>query len=232
MNGQQRGEVKVEDLASSRSPRVPTFEIWLVLGIPTATFLTVSLYWLTRRAGQVVFTDTRLLRTLAVEAIVSALLLPLLRRRGWTPAAVAGAPVPLDALRGTLVWLGSYAAYYLAVVVLLAAWGAALQEPRFGGDVSVSVAVVVAILNPLFEEFLWLGYAISALESRIGLRGACIASVALRVTIHAYQGPTALVGIAPMAAEFTWYYARAGRLWPVVVAHAIADAAGLGALRH
>lgn len=51
-----------------------------------------------------------------------------------------------------------------------------------------------------------------------------------RVAIHAYQGQMALVGITPMAVVFTCYFARTGRLWPVVVAHAIGDAAGLGPL--
>jgi membrane protease YdiL (CAAX protease family) len=196
-------------------------------------FLTASLLWLARAAGQVVFTDGRFLGTLAVEATAALLLLPFLRRRGWTPAAVAGAPEPLDVPRGGLVCLGAYAAYYLVVVTLLVlapSWGTALQKARFAGGVSVSVAVAVAILNPLFEEFLWLGYGISALAPRIGLRAACFMSVALRVAVHAYQGPLALVGIAPLGIVFTWYYARTGRLWPVIVAHTIADAAALGAM--
>jgi membrane protease YdiL (CAAX protease family) len=57
-----------------------------------------------------------------------------------------------------------------------------------------------------------------------------VVSVALRVAIHSYQGPIALIGILPMTIVFTWYYARSGRLSPVVVAHVITDAAGLDAL--
>jgi membrane protease YdiL (CAAX protease family) len=208
-------------------------EIALVLGLPTAVFLTGCIFSLMRGPRRVVFTNVGLLQLLAEEGIAAAVFLPFLRHRGWTPGAIAGAPDPFDVVRGGLVWLGSYAAYYFALVLVLAitpSWGAALQATRFAGGISVPVAVVTAILNPLFEEFLWLGYTVSALEPRIGLRGACIVSVGLRVAIHSYQGPFALVGILPMAVVFTWYYARTGRLWPLFVAHVIGDAAAFGVL--
>jgi membrane protease YdiL (CAAX protease family) len=213
--------------------RASAAEISLVLGLPTAIFLAGCVVALMRGPGSVVFTDARLLRITAEEAITAALFLPFLRHRGWTPDAIGGAPEPMDVVRGGLVCLGSYVAYYLAFVALLSlapSWGTTLQATRIGGSVSVPVAVVTALLNPLFEEFLWLGYGVSALEPRIGLRGACIVSVVLRVAVHSYQGPMALVGIAPMAVVFTWYYARTGRLWPLIVAHVIGDAAAFGVL--
>ncbi|MFN2564160.1 MAG: CPBP family intramembrane glutamic endopeptidase [Gemmatimonadaceae bacterium] len=102
-------------------------------------------------------------------------------------------------------------------------------ELRFTGTVSAPVAIAGAIINPFFEEFLFLGYGITAVE-RFGLRTAIVVSVALRTAIHAYQGAMALVGILPMAIVFTLYYVRTRRLWPVIVAHIIMDALGLGAL--
>lgn len=235
MNGQPKTEVGAGGMAAPSTARATILEISLVLGLPTAVFLSASLFSPALGTGHVTFTDDRLLNTLAVEGLASALLLPYLWRRGWTPAAVGGAPHPLDALRGALVWVSSYAAYWFTYVVLFVAtpsWVTTLQETRYVGSVSVPVAIAVAILNPLFEEFLWLGYTIPALAPRIGLRAACVASVALRVAVHAYQGPMALVGIAPMAVVFTSYYAQTRRLWPLVVAHVIGDAAGLAALRH
>jgi len=88
-----------------------------------------------------------------------------------------------------------------------------------------------AILNPIFEEFLWLGYAIPTLSARTGLSRAVAISLALRLSVHAYQGVAAFVGILPVGVVFTWYFARTGRLWPVIVAHAVMDAVPLGLAR-
>jgi membrane protease YdiL (CAAX protease family) len=219
--------------AKSNVRQAPIHEMALVLGLPTITFVAASLPWLHRSSGHPNLTDARLLKTLLIEAVACALFLPLLWRRGWTPSSAAGSPDVMDVLRGGLVWLCAISSYYvvfLAVLRMAPAWATALQTARIGFGGSMLVGVAVAILNPLFEEFLWLGYGISALRPRVGLSAACIVSVALRVSVHAYQGPMALVGVAPMAIVFTCYYARTGRLWPVVVAHVIADASAFGAL--
>jgi len=36
-----------------------------------------------------------------------------------------------------------------------------------------------------------------------------------------------VIGIVPLGFIFTYWYARTGRLWPVVLAHALFDVAGL-----
>lgn len=50
-----------------------------------------------------------------------------------------------------------------------------------------------------------------------------------RLLYHLYQGPLAVVGILPSALLFGYWFARAGRLWPLVVAHAILDALAVAA---
>ena len=216
---------------STRRATIP--ELVLVLGLPTAVFLVPSLKLLARHAGLPDFDDARFSSTLVVEAALAALLLPFLRRRGWRVTEVAGAPEPRDVLRGAGVWLAAMAGYYL-VWIVFALSAPALAETVRGqppaGSVSALMIVAVAVLNPVFEEFLWLGYAIPALGSRLGLRGACVVSLALRVAVHAYQGAMAIVGILPASAVLTWYYARTRRLWPVVVAHVIMDALSLATL--
>ena len=97
------------------------------------------------------------------------------------------------------------------------------------GTVPALLVVAVTVINPVFEEFLWLGYGVNALE-RFGLGGACVISVALRTLVHAYQGAMAVVGILPLGIVMTLYYAGTRRLWPVIVAHAILDAIALARL--
>jgi len=52
-------------------------------------------------------------------------------------------------------------------------------------------------------------------------------SLAIRLTCHLYQGAAGVIGIVPLGFIFTYWYARTGRLWPVVLAHALFDVAGL-----
>lgn len=217
------------ELAQSSRP-VTSREIALVLGLPTTVFLASSISWRLRQTG-IVFTDRRLLVTLAIELVIVATLLPYLWRKRWRPMAVAGNPEPRDVLRGLGLWLGLMGAVYLTLIALYVVapdYVRALVQTRpFTGVVSAPMVVATALLNPIFEEFLWLGYTIPTLGSRFGVRTACVVSIALRVAVHLYQGSIALIAILPTAIVMTVYFARTRRLWPVVVAHVIVDAIGL-----
>jgi membrane protease YdiL (CAAX protease family) len=216
-------------------------EAAIVLGLPVAVFLASMV--LAHRAipsagvpasGAPLFTDGRLLRTLATEAILTAALLPWLLRRGWRPLASADAPEPRDVLRGAGLWLGAIAVTYVGHLALFVTdrqvSAALVSTVPWTGAVSPAVIVAVAVLNPVFEEFLWLGYGVGELQRRLGLRGAMIVSVALRTAVHAYQGVYALLGVLPLGLVFTWYYGRTRRLWPVVVAHVIVDGMALAVM--
>jgi membrane protease YdiL (CAAX protease family) len=221
------------DVPTAPPRRASIPEIALVLGVPTSLFMASSVMWLVRGGKEVLFTDARIVSTLAIELVLAVILLAFLRRRGWTPGAVAGGPVARDAVRGIGVWLGCIASIYavFAVVYLVEPeLAVSLAAPKFSGTLSVPIAVAVSVVNPVFEEFLWLGYAIPALQSRVGLRAACVVSVMLRVAVHAYQGPVALITVLPTAIIFTVYFATTGRLWAVIGAHAIADVMGLAGL--
>jgi membrane protease YdiL (CAAX protease family) len=220
------------DALPSPSRRATFGEIAVVLGLPTLLFVSSSLTQLVLR-GRVVFTDGRILSSLAIECVLATLLLPFLRRRGWTPKTATRTLEPRDSVRGVGVWLGAMLAYYIAYVALymiMPEMAAGLRSPGEGGTVSLPVAVAATVINPVFEEFLWLAYAVPTVQSRLGLRAACVLSVSLRVAVHLYQGPMAIVGVLPAAVVFTLYFARTGRVWPVIVAHAIADGIGLIAI--
>ena len=213
--------------------RATSGEIALVLGLPTALFLASSIRWRLMHHGAVVFTDRRLLVTLGLEALLTAALLPYLMRRGWNPLRVAPPPEAPDILRGLLLWLALLLALYLTVLVLymiVPDTVTFLRSRQFTGKISPPVVVAASLLNPIFEEFLWLGYAVPAVASRIGIGFAAVVSIILRVAVHLYQGKLALISILPIAIVLTLYFVRTGRLWPTVVAHVIVDALGLSRL--
>ena len=220
-------------VGDSITRRASLGEIAIVLGVPTIVFLSSSIRWRLLHQGTVIFTDARLLMTLGLEAAITAAVLPYLLRRGWNPLTVTPAPEAKDILRGLLVWVAMLFALYLSVLVLyvfVPDTMAFLRARQFSGSISPIVVVIASLLNPIFEEFLWLGYAIPAITSRVGLGFACAASIILRVAVHLYQGKLALVSVLPIAIVLTWYYVRTGRLWPTVVAHVIVDALGLSRL--
>jgi len=193
------------------------------LGFPAALFIVVSLSWLVRTGGVVRITDARLGTTIAVELALALLIVPYLKTQGWRPQDVAGSPTAFDVARGAGVIFAAYLSIWLVALILhLAAPDAlaAVRSHQVTGTISPLTVLVVAIINPVFEEFLWLGYAIPALGARYGLRMAIAGSIVLRV----------LVTILPTAVVFTWYFVRTGRLWPVIAAHMIADALALSLL--
>jgi membrane protease YdiL (CAAX protease family) len=183
-----------------------------------------------RTRGIVRISDARLGATLGVEIILALVMVPYLRKRGWRPRDIAGSSTPLDLLRGFGVYLAAGLAVFLVFMtlyIIAPGTAATLRSPRITGTISPLSVIATAIINPVFEEFLWLGYAIPAIGARYGLRVAIAGSIGLRVAVHAYQGTLAFATILPIAIVFTWYFIRTGRLWPVIVAHVLADALAL-----
>jgi membrane protease YdiL (CAAX protease family) len=89
------------------------------------------------------------------------------------------------------------------------------------------LVLAVSLLNPMFEELLVLAYVVQSMRKRFGLMTAMNVSIAIRLMYHLYQGPLAVIPIALFGVLVTVVYVRLGRLWPVVVAHALLDLVGL-----
>jgi CAAX protease family protein len=79
----------------------------------------------------------------------------------------------------------------------------------------------------LNEELFLCGYIVTALKERDSSVTAVNVSVAIRLVYHLYQGAIGVLTIIPLGLIFSWWYARTGRLWPVLVAHAVFDLTSL-----
>ncbi len=95
---------------------------------------------------------------------------------------------------------------------------------------SVAVVALVALVNPIAEEFLHLGFLANVLRNE-GPMFAVGASVLVRQATHLYQGPIGVLSILPLGILFGAFYIRTGRLWPIVIAHGLLDILGVVALR-
>lgn len=200
-------------------------EPWIVLVVVVGLFVGSWLLHVTGGGSDaaIVLDDREALATLGIEAVLALVFVPWLWWRGWRGADLTKPSGPLDVPRGIVLWFLAYLALGLAFGVV-ALFQEKMVEPNVKVNLSDIVIVAVSIVNAVFEELLWLGYGVTALGRRIGLRRACIVSVLMRTAVHAYEGPLAVIGVLPIGIVFTLYFARTRRVWPVIVAHALQDA--------
>lgn len=152
----------------------------------------------------------------------------LLWRSGFSPARIGlGRPQwKGDALGGVgLAALIGIPGLGLYVVARLTGLSAAV-EPSALGDTwwRVPVLVAAAFANGWAEEVIVVAYLMTRLR-QLGLsaRSAVIWSSLLRGAYHLYQGFGAGVGNLVMGLVFGAVWLRTGRLWPLVIAHALID---------
>lgn len=89
----------------------------------------------------------------------------------------------------------------------------------------IPVLLLTAFANGWAEEVIVVGYLITRLRQlRVSPVIAVVATSALRGLYHLYQGFGAGLGNLAMGVVFGYVYLRTGRLWPLIVAHALIDA--------
>ena len=176
-------------------------------------------------------TNATLLALVVYEAVLLALLSFFLYARGWSLQRIGLLPTVKDTGIGVLLFIADYAvwiAIWFATVKLsvdTARTMAATQVVTPG--LSPFVAAPVALLNPFYEEVFVTGYVMTALKNESNAWRAINASVLLRLLYHLYQGSLGVLATIPMGLIFAFWYARTGRLWPVIVAHALLDGTAL-----
>lgn len=207
-----------------------------VIGLVTPVVLSLisMAFWPERigAPGVLVASSWRFASTAVVELLLIVTVGGWLWHRGWRPHRTATEPFSRrDVLRGLGVWLVAYLSYVIwAIVCGLIAPDLTLTalQTQYVGRPALPVILGLSGVNAIFEEFLWLGLGVAGLRGAgVRVEFAALISITLRVLVHVYQGPLALIGILPLAIVFTAYYVRTHRLWPVVVAHTFQDVLAL-----
>jgi membrane protease YdiL (CAAX protease family) len=210
---------------------LPVEFLLVVLGA-FGLLILVSLLQMFRPIAPADVSDEGLKSLVRYEVLVLAVLLTFLHLRGWTVERI-GIRITL---RDTLIGLA-----FVLVAELIGMGALALIQPispglatmienagAASGTLSILSVVTFAIVNPVFEETFVCGYIIAALRGRSEPWTAINASVAIRLLYHLYQGPAAAIGIVPFGLILAYWYARSGRLWPAIAAHAAANLLDLG----
>lgn len=89
----------------------------------------------------------------------------------------------------------------------------------------IPVLLAMSFANGWAEETIVVGFLLTRLRQlRVNPVVAVVAASLLRGAYHLYQGFGAGLGNAAMGLVFGCYWHRTGRLWPLIVAHALIDA--------
>ena len=134
----------------------------------------------------------------------------------------------------------------LAVFVVLAVVGQFTISRWFPRDPAPELRDLVAEIsdNPLLLALwlgpvVWIGVALFEELSRVFLlsrlwlvwpgtaarRAAVVASSLLFGLAHAYQGPAGVISTGVMGLIAGWFYLIRGRVWPLIISHALYDSA-------
>lgn len=185
-------------------------------------FAARSIVELAERKTLLLFDDRRALFILGVELVAGTLALLLLRARGWTAEQFGLRITPAQTLGGMLLLLGTN---MIVSILTLAAPGASAAT-----DVQVQltwpVLIALTAINPLYDELFGVAYVVRAAESN-GAAFAITLSAAIRFICHLEQGPIAALTILPFGLLFAAVYWKWRVVWPLVIAHAVMDFAGL-----
>ena len=174
------------------------------------------------------WTSADLLHLVTLELILLSGVALFLRVRGWRWCDLTAPASWHDA--GTALGL-TVAAVLLAVLVtaILLALGSFLPDEKqvfpIANGLGWPAILATSVVNGFYEELFVCAYLMTAIR-RIDGRSwwpAIHISTAVRTAYHLYQGGFVVATIIPTGLLFAWVYARTGRLWPLVLAHAILD---------
>jgi uncharacterized protein len=169
-------------------------------------------------------TTGRARRGVIVESLILAVVALFLKQRGWTARRV-GLNFSLKAALFGIVLFLAYIFWYWATALAVAVIAPSAANVRpFQFVITAAPAAMIAfiVVNSFFEEIIVTGYVINALSPQ-GAALSITASTLIRFLYHTYQGPLASISILPLGLLFGVVYWRWRNLWPMIVAHTIAN---------
>ena len=200
----------------------PRFELILVNLICFGPFAATSIAGALARETTLLYDDRRVYTIVGIELVAGTLAALFLRARGWKLSDLGlKFSMPMT-IAGMLLFIGANVAIALFNEAFRAVTGidaAAATTPVI--RVSWLPFILFLLIDPLYEETFEVAYNLRATE-RDGAFFAISLSAAIRLVCHLYQGPIAPLTILPLGIIFGIVYWKTRRIWPVVVAHAMA----------
>jgi CAAX protease family protein len=210
----------------------PVIEFGLILSVSLGYFIVSSYQWaFSINSGTTVidYGNHEVLQIVVYETLVLLIVLLILKWQKWSLKDF-GLSFSVDKITtGLVLFVVNYIIYLLLFRVfgslLLSSVGHSGNGPAVAFVVNIDMVplILFSIFNPLFEEFILVGYVVSAIRNKFGLITCIILSVGFRLSFHLYQGPVILLSILPMGVIFTIYFWHKRSIIPLVIGHGLMD---------
>ncbi|HEX7705938.1 MAG TPA: CPBP family intramembrane glutamic endopeptidase [Thermoanaerobaculia bacterium] len=211
-------------LLSRLSPRAELILINLICFGPLAW---ISISRMLSRETVLLYDARRLYTIAGIELVAGAIAILILRARGWKRSDFGlRISMPLT-IGGMVLFIGlniAIATFYEAFRAISGIDPASATTPLI--RTTWLSFLLLLLVDPFFEEFFIVAYNIKATEAN-GAAFAITLSAVIRLICHLYQGPIAALTILPLGIVFAAVYWKWRRLWPLIVAHAVAGYFGL-----
>jgi membrane protease YdiL (CAAX protease family) len=201
----------------SRSDAFEFTAIFVVAWLPN---IAAAVAWFVTDAPPVAIDDAAIWNAALLDTAVLAIVLSLLRLRGWSWRRLGLAWRSRDLLVGLGVAIGLVVAFPLIDFIVDRGGAPISIAPHLGA----APTLAFSLLNAFYEEVLLCGYTIGLAAARGRTVDGIWATVAIRFLCHAYEGLWVAAEVALMGVAFGYGYARYRRLWPLIIGHAGYDA--------
>lgn len=167
-------------------------------------------------------------RMVAFQTITVVLMGAFLWVRGWKPKRLGLDTEWRDGLWGLALAAGSFFAILATAMLVGLLLPGAVPHGASAGPVqpvlSPYVVCAAMLVNAFYQEVFAAGYLITALKEKGHPDLAINIGVAIRILVHLGQGVTSVLVMVPIGLVFGTWYARKGRLWPLILAHILLNA--------
>lgn len=178
------------------------------------------------------FTDNQAFLIAMEEIVLLFILSIILGLRGWKLSDLNIRFTKDNFYFGVLIVLINYViCLFMYSMFSSLLGGDTFSNVKFESEMTLISAIIVSIVNPLFEELIVIVYVFKSMEKRHDVFFVISLSAFLRLSYHLYQGPIAAISVLPLGLLFAYIYHRWRSLLPLIVAHGIMDFLGLYGLR-
>jgi membrane protease YdiL (CAAX protease family) len=164
-----------------------------------------------------------LLRLIFLESAIYLIVGWGLLQRDWSFRRIGLKPTWKETGEGFLVFVLVLVLLTIYAPLKRALGGAIDPHSLVAPGIDFGLIALASLINPIFEETFECGYIITWFSARglpwVGVGVNC----AVRMVCHLYKGLAGAIEVGVLGLIFGWWYQRNGRLWPVVVAHMLAD---------
>lgn len=169
------------------------------------------------------FSEAGALGLVALEIILAAVAIYVLGSRGFDIASLYPQPSLVGVLAGLVVSAAAFgAAWAVTSVFDWDYYSLPLERLMGGAPIGLPALVLLGIVNGAYEEMFLLGFLLRGLRG-YGLSIAIGVSILVRVLYHLYQGPLGALYVGVFGLVLSLYYVSSGKLFPVILAHAMWD---------